>query len=171
MAKRDYRNEFLATKHKEQAFLDFTELSMIKNRELFKQAMTCVDFAQKYKDATKETVLNNKSIAIIGDAVLTLALSLIAFENDKAIKPEKVTMFNQPNEKNKYLGIIGKEQNIINMIFASNEEYIDGGIATAYEAIIAFVFMEYGIKAVQKFVEKNILTYEYLAEINEPIRS
>ncbi len=170
MAKRDYQNEFLSIELKEKAFLDFTGLSVIKNRELFKQAMTCVDFAQKYEDITKKIVLNNKSIAIIGDAVLTLALTLIAFENDKAIKPEKVAIFNQPKEKNEYLGIIGKEQNIINMIFASNEDYVVGGIATAYEAIIAFVFMEYGIKAVQKFVEKNILNYEYLTEINEPIR-
>ena len=69
MAKRDYQNEFLDIKTKEKAFLDFTGLIEINNKELFKQAMTCADFAQKYKEASKQTILNNQSIAIIGDAV------------------------------------------------------------------------------------------------------
>lgn len=142
---------------KEISFMEFTGISKIKKRKLFVQAITCKDYAQKYRDFTGKTIANNTTLAIIGDAVLSMALTFTQFKSNNRVDVNHVTNYNQKIERNSNLRKIGENQNIMSIFFATNEDKKGRGVATAYEAIIAYIYLSYGLTTTLDIVKKRII--------------
>lgn len=157
MSKKNYSNKFEDLESRKIAFMKFSGVTKIHKEKLFIQAITCKDFANKYFNETGKELPNNESLAIIGDAVITASLTHLRIKENKKIFKGTVTELNQKIENNDYLSKKGFEHQIIDFLFTTPEGYKKRGVATAYEAVIAYIFLAYGFNKVTRLIKQRLI--------------
>jgi dsRNA-specific ribonuclease len=139
-----------------------------KNKKLALQAITCSDFASKYRDVTKISIESQDALATFGDTVLKMIIAKHLLIKEKCNDSGKLTIIKSNLENNKSLNKIGIDKNMKDFLLYNDKE-LDGDkkYATSLEAIIGAIYLSNGIKDTKQFVSEYILSH--LDEISSAV--
>lgn len=136
--------------------------TVFKNRDLLIQALTHRSFLNEHSDFPYP---HNERLEFLGDAVLELIVTEHLFKNYP--NPEgDMTTWRSALVNAKTLAGIAHQLEFENYLLLSKGEAKDKSskareyiLANAIEAIIGAIYMDGGIKAAKKFIDKHILSH------------
>ncbi len=131
------------------------------NIDFLKQALTHRSFLNEHKNWQK--IGHNERLEFLGDAVLEIAVSEYLFRNYPNLQEGELTGIRAALINSDSLLEIANRLDLKNYILVSKGEekelkksqpYL---LANAVEAIVGALYLDQGIKAAEKFIEKQIL--------------
>jgi ribonuclease-3 len=134
-------------------FKDYT----FKKPELLIRALNTKDFAEKYEQATGETIAHNLPMRTLGDAVLSLILADYYFNQPNATQ-DSINKGMERIESEVPLSKIAKEWGIPNQLKASQNEIKTGNhltqrfLSESLEAVIAAIFLDAGYEKCKNII-------------------
>ncbi|MBN1258815.1 ribonuclease III [Candidatus Peregrinibacteria bacterium] len=138
-----------------------------KNWHLLRTAFVHRSYLNEHKESG---FTHNERLEFLGDAVLELIVTEYLYSHYP--NPEgELTNWRSALVKGEMLAKISRELDIGTYLFLSRGEESSGGrekdylLANAFEALIGVIYLEFGYKKTQKFIEKFLLVH--LQEILE----
>lgn len=129
--------------------------------DLLKNAFIHRSYLNEHKDFTGQS---NERLEFLGDSVLSIIVSDFLFKNLPKSEEGELTQIRASLVRTETLAIISQKLSLGNFLFLSKgEEESDGRhsktiLANTFEALVGAIYIDQGITASQKFIEKNILT-------------
>lgn len=136
-----------------------TKLPLIKNKKLLEEALT----HRSYLNEVKEKIPSNERLEFLGDSILSFIVSDYLFNNYPEFNEGKLTNLRSLLVNMKMLADMARECNLGQMLRLSKGEEESGGrsnpslLADTFEAFIGALFLDTGIKEVQKFVNLTVI--------------
>ncbi len=132
-----------------------------KNKALLTQAVTHRSYLNEHPDFTMG---HNERLEFLGDAVLEIVVTEYLYENFP--NPEgELTNWRASLVNAKILSELARELNVEDYLLLSKGESKDSAskarqyiLADAFEAIIGAIYLDQGMKASKKFIEKKLLS-------------
>lgn len=130
-----------------------------KSLELLKNALTHRSYINEWRGGK---IQNNERLEFLGDAVLELLVSQLLFINYPDHSEGDLTSFRAATVKTESLAETADRLEVGEYIFMSKGEEASGGrkrkylLANAFEAIIGAVFLDKGVFATKKFLEREL---------------
>jgi len=119
---------------------------------------------RSYSQAVEGNVdASNERLEFLGDSVLNLIISQALFEENPDYQEGDLTKLKSTLVSKTSTAIAAKKAGINRFIFLSDSEEDAGGrnrtsiIADSYEAVLAAIFLDGGLEAARKFVQRTIL--------------
>ena len=142
-----------------------------KNLELLKTAIT----HSSYANESKELLPYNERLEFLGDAVLSIVVSDYLFNNIKELSEGQLTKTRASLVCEKSLSAFASKIMLGSFLFLGKGEKNTGGserpsiLADAFEAVIAAIYLDGGMKEARKFVLKFIIP-ELKAQKRKPFK-
>lgn len=135
-------------------------LPTFKNKKLFEQAF----IHRSYLNEVKEKIESNERLEFLGDSVLSFVVSLYLFKNYPLFKEGILTNLRSLLVNTKSLAELAQQEKLGDLLKLSKGEEESRGreneslLANSFEAFIGALFLDQGIKPVQAFLEKILLS-------------
>lgn len=134
---------------------------VFQNQNLLKNALTHSSYANE-KNWNYET--NNERLEFLGDAVLELISSDFIFQNHTNMVEGKMTKLRASLVCEPSLASAAREIRLGDYLYLGKGEYHTGGskrdsiLSDAFEALIGAMYLDGGIEAARKFVQRYVLS-------------
>lgn len=143
---------------------DFSKLTSqlnlkFKNLKLLEQ----IFIHRSYLNEVKLDIPSNERLEFLGDAVLSLVISLKLFKIRQKDAEGELTNLRSYIVKTKSLAYAAKKLNLGKYLALSRGEELGGGrenlqiLANTYEALIGAIFLDKGLEKSQEIIEKTLL--------------
>lgn len=138
-----------------------------KNSQFLKQAF----IHRSYLNEVKMDIPSNERLEFLGDSILSLIISQFLFEKRSTDSEGDLTNLRAYIVKTKSLAQASKKLELGKYLKLSKGEEVSGGrenpqlLANTYEALLGAVFLDQGMEAAKKMVEKTLLP-AFQKEIN-----
>ncbi len=132
-----------------------------KNLQLLQQAF----LHRSYLNEVKVNLLSNERLEFLGDSVLSLAVSSYLYCLRVQDTEGELTNLRAYIVKTKSLAEAAKRLDLGNYLSLSKGEELSGGrdnpqlLANTYEALLGAIFLDQGIEAVKKVIDKTLLSF------------
>ncbi|HOG15204.1 MAG TPA: ribonuclease III [Candidatus Absconditabacterales bacterium] len=146
--------------------------SKIKNEGLLLQAFVHKSFAADFK----KILGHNERLEFVGDGVLGAIVCKLLFQKHPKMDESEMTLYKIALVREGNLAQVARNINLDKHILVSRGEEKTQGrkkdaiLADALEALIGFVFLDFGYAQAEVFVEKNVYTM-YNKISKKPIQS
>lgn len=130
-----------------------------KNADILDQ----VFFHRSYLNEVKSHIESNERLEFLGDSVLSLVISFYLYTSRRKDSEGELTNLRAYVVKTQSLAKAAQKLDLGNYLHLSKGEELGGGrknpqlLANTYEALIGAVFLDQGIEAVSKLIEKTLL--------------
>ena len=127
-----------------------------KNKELLKKALTHTSYANEKR------IESNEKLEFLGDSILEFISSKYLYSNYPSLKEGEMTKVRATVVCEKSLYKIAKKHNFSEFLYLGKSEQLTGGknrpaiLADSVEAIIAAMYLDGGLKEVEKFIINNL---------------
>ena len=127
-----------------------------KNKELLKKALTHTSYANEKR------IESNEKLEFLGDSILEFISSKYLYSNYPNLKEGEMTKVRATVVCEKSLYKIAKKHNFSEFLYLGKSEQLTGGknrpaiLADSVEAIIAAMYLDGGLKEVEKFIINNL---------------
>lgn len=127
-----------------------------KNKELLKKALTHTSYANEKR------IESNEKLEFLGDSILEFISSKYLYSNYPSLKEGEMTKVRATVVCEKNLYKIAKKHNFSEFLYLGKSEQLTGGkdrpaiLADSVEAIIAAMYLDGGLKEVEKFIINNL---------------
>ena len=132
-----------------------------KNKNLLTQVFVHRSYLNEHP---KENLENNERLEFLGDAILSFVVSEYFFIKNKKANEGQLTTLRSQAVRTETLAKISEKLGLGNFMLLSKGEDEGGGrknpslLANVFEALIAAIYIEYGIVKVKEFIEINIFS-------------
>ncbi len=129
------------------------------NEELLQQALTHKSFAT---DFPAGQVPFNERLEFLGDSILGAAISRLLFDDFPDLAESKLSLSRSFLVRESSLTIVAKNINLWSVVRIWVWETRSGGIdkpailSDTLEALIAFIYLQYGRETIEEFVKKHV---------------
>lgn len=133
--------------------------SKFKNQQLFKQAFT----HRSYLNETKEKISSNERLEFLGDSIISFVVSEYLFKKYPNFDEGTLTNLRSLLVNTKTLSHLADQLNFGKLLMLSKGEEESMGreneslLENSFEAFIAALYLDQGIKAVSKFLDEVLL--------------
>lgn len=127
-----------------------------KNKELLKKALTHTSYANEKR------IESNEKLEFLGDSILEFISSKYLYSNYPSLKEGEMTKVRATVVCEKSLYKIAKKHNFSEFLYLGKSEQLTGGkdrpaiLADSVEAIMAAMYLDGGLKEVEKFIINNL---------------
>lgn len=143
--------------------IDISEFEKIldynfNNKALIKEALS----HSSYANESKKNRHSNERLEFLGDSVLSIVVSQYLFEHFRHLPEGELTKIRASLVCEKSLHVFAKQINLGKYIFLGKGEENTGGrerpsiLADAFEAVIAAIYLDGGLKAAERHILKFI---------------
>ena len=129
---------------------------IFKDKDLLKKALTHTSYANEKK------IESNEKLEFLGDSILEFISSKYLYSNYPSLKEGEMTKVRATVVCEKSLYKIAKKHNFSEFLYLGKSEQLTGGknrpaiLADSVEAIIAAMYLDGGLKEVEKFIINNL---------------
>ncbi len=130
-----------------------------KNEKIFEQ----IFIHRSYLNEVKQDLPSNERLEFLGDAILSLVISLELFKRRPGDAEGDLTNLRAYIVKTNSLAKASKKLNLGGYLLLSKGEEIGGGrenlqiLANTYEALIGGIFLDQGLEKTKEIIEKTLL--------------
>lgn len=138
-----------------------TNLPKINDKRLLEEALT----HRSYLNEVKEKISSNERLEFLGDSILSFVVSDYLFSHYPEFNEGKLTNLRSLLVNTKMLADVARECNLGSMLRLSKGEEESGGrnnqslLADIFEAYIGALFLDQGVKEVEKLISQTILPH------------
>lgn len=143
---------------------DFSKLLEILDLKFTKLSLLNQAFIHRsYLNEVKTSLPSNERLEFLGDAVLSLAVSNYLYNLREKDSEGELTNMRAHIVKTKSLAQAAKNLNLGQYLKLSKGEQASGGrhnpqlLANTYEALLGAIYLDSGLKATQKVIDKTLL--------------
>lgn len=128
------------------------------DQKILTQALT----HRSYLNEIKEEISSNERLEFLGDAVLELIISDYLFKTYPYYPEGKLTNLRSAIVNTKCLATVAAKLKLGEFLYLSKGEESGGGrnneslLADVFESVLGAIFIDQGIKQVEKFLKKNL---------------
>jgi len=122
-----------------------------------------VFYHRSYLNEVKMNIESNERLEFLGDSVLSLVISLHLFQTRTKDAEGELTNLRAYVVKTKSLSQAAEKLNLGSFLHLSKGEELGGGrenpqlLANTYEALLGAIYLDQGLDAVKKIIEKTLL--------------
>lgn len=164
-------------KEKKQILIDFMETIGIHVQDSQYFDLFCTTFVHKsYASDFKESYDHNERLEFVGDAVLGSIIAKALFQNFPQMQESLMTLYKIALVREETLATVAKKIQLNQILFISKGEERNWGrekpsiISDALEALIGYVFLDFGYEAAEQLVVKYV--YPEIETISQaPVKS
>ena len=149
----------------EKKVIEFCSINSINaNRELIFKALCHSSFANELAQNTSRILESNERMEFLGDAVLEFSLATLLYRNF-ALSEGEMSKIRAMVGSEKVLSEVARELRIGEYLFLGKGERQTGGadresiLADAFEALLAAIYLSYGIETALNFVRERLYRY------------
>jgi dsRNA-specific ribonuclease len=142
--------------------LGINEISTIlsikfKNKEIITRAFMCNQFSIELSKLLKESFMDNRALATLGDSVLKMILAEQLFRSNSSATKGSITIEKQQYESDDYLASLPIVNELKGFIMnVNNDSQSKEYYPRFVEALIAAIYISNGYSAAKKFVSRYI---------------
>lgn len=132
----------------------------IRDENLLMLAFVHKSYAADYKD----TLTHNERLEFVGDGILGAIIDKLLFLNHPEMAESDMTLYKIALVREEILAEIAKDIKLDEMVFISKgEEKMQGRqkdsiLSDAMEALIGYLYLDFGIDVVETFIERYVYT-------------
>lgn len=121
-------------------------------------------YHRSYLNEVNLPIESNERMEFLGDSVLALVISYYLFSSRKGDNEGELTNLRAYVVKTKSLAKAGRALNLGSYLHLSKGEELGGGrenpqlLANTYEALLGAIYLDQGLKVVEKVIEKTLLS-------------
>ncbi len=136
-----------------------SKLPEFKNKKLLEEALTHRSFLNE----SKVKISSNERLEFLGDSILSFIVSAHLFKNYSQFNEGKLTNLRSLLVNTKMLADMARECQLGSLLKLSKGEEESGGranpsiLADTFEAFIGALFLDQGIREVQKFINSTVI--------------
>lgn len=143
---------------------DFSKLLTVLDLKFLNPALLNQAFIHRsYLNEVKTTLVSNERLEFLGDAVLSLAVSNYLYNLREQDSEGELTNLRAHIVQTKSLAQAAKNLNLGQYLKLSKGEQASGGrqnpqlLANTYEALLGAIYLDQGLKATHKVIDKTLL--------------
>lgn len=136
------------------------------NKRLGLELEKITRFEEAMTHSSCEGELNNKKLAFLGDVILELSVSLYILQKYPQLSVGEMTEKRASIVNSRFLSKKAKEWKLNELLKLGKGERQTGGeaketiLAEAVEALLGAIYLDYGYKNTENFIERNIIPEE-----------
>ncbi|HPX21259.1 MAG TPA: ribonuclease III [Mesotoga sp.] len=155
----------MMNQEEEKKVIEFCSINSISaDRELIFKALCHSSFANELAQNTSRILESNERMEFLGDAVLEFSLATLLYRNF-ALSEGEMSKIRAMVGSEKVLSEVARELRIGEYLFLGKGERQTGGadresiLADAFEALLAAIYLSYGIETALNFVRERLYRY------------